>query len=186
MHFNFHSVAPLAMVPVDETYNQGDDVILECNAAMGGPGNTFQWFDSLNSILTNSSMLTLTNVMAADGGMYTCMITNAGGSDSDTTSVFIAPYFTSQPQAMGGDNGTMVTLTCEAEAFPAPTYQWSRGDGRMIRTEVMGQDSAMLTFDSLSFGDEGDYICNATSMGMTIQSQPVTLSGKNSFLLGSH
>ncbi len=124
-------------------------------------------------------MLTLTNVMAADGGMYTCMITNAGGSDSATTSVFISPYFTSQPQAMGGANGTMVTLTCEAEAFPAPTYEWSRMDGGTIGTEVVGQNSAMLMFDPLMFGDEGEYLCNATSMGMTIQSQPVTLTGKN-------
>ncbi len=123
-------------------------------------------------------MLTLTNVMAADGGMYTCMITNAGGNDSATTSVFISPYFISQPQDVGGDNGTMVTLTCAAEAFPAPMYQLSWVDGGTIRMEVMGQDSTVLTFDPLLFGDEGDYICTAMSNGNQAQSQNATLTGK--------
>ncbi len=146
---------------------------------MGGPANTAQWLNSSNSPVSTSTLLTLTNVTAADGGMYACAVYNAAGTSNATTSVFIAPYFTSQPQDLGGASGTMVTLTCEAEAFPGPTsYQWSRVDGRAIRTQVRGQNSTMLIFDPLVFGDEGDYFCTATSMGMTTQSQSATISGK--------
>ena len=166
------------MVPVDQTSSQGSDVILECTAPQGGPSNTFQWLNSSGSVVSTTSTLTLTNVMAADGGTYTCMVTNDGGTNSATTSVLISPYFTSQPQAVGGDSGTMVTLTCEAEAFPSPVYQWSRTDGGTIGTTATGQASSTLVFSPLQFGDEGDYLCNATSSGVTIQSAPATLSGK--------
>ncbi len=164
------------MAPADQTSNQGDTVALQCTA-MGGPDNTFRWLDSSNSPVSTSAMLILTNVMATDGGVYTCEVNNTAGTSSDITSVSISPYFTSQPQAMGGNNGTMVTLTCEAEAFPAPTYQWSRVDGGTIRTEVMGQDSTVLVFDPLLFGDEGDYFCTAISNGDEAQSENVTVTG---------
>ena len=144
---------------------------------MGGPGNTFRWLNSANSPLSTNSTLTLVNVLASDGGTYTCEVTNDGGTDTATTSIFISPYFTSQPQAVGGANGAMVTLTCVAEAFPSPTYQWSRVDGGAISTAATGQNSSMLVFNPLAFGDEGEYVCNATSMGVTTQSQPATLSG---------
>ncbi len=177
--FPISVVAPLASVPPSMTYSQGANVTLTCTA-MGGPDNTFQWLQNDMVIQSETTpTLTLTNVVATNGGAYTCMVTNTAGTSNATTSVFISPYFASQPQAMGGANGTMVTLTCEAEAFPAPTYEWSRMDGGTIRTEVTGQNSAMLMFDPLMFGDEGEYLCDAMSMGMTVQSQPVTLTGKN-------
>ncbi len=165
------------MVTADQTYTLGDNVTLEC-ASMGGPDNTFQWLLNEAERASESSLI-LQSVRAVDGGVYTCVVSNAAGTSNATTSIFISPYFTSQPQAMGGANDTVVTLTCEAEAFPAPTYQWSQADGGMIRTGVMGQTTALLMFDPLLFRDEGDYVCNATSMGVTIQSQPATLSGKN-------
>ena len=173
------AVAPLATVPADMTYSQGADVTLSCTA-MGGPSNRFQWFlNDMSLPSENSLSLTLLNVSVADGGAYTCMVTNAAGADNATTFVFISPYFTSHPQGMGGANGTMVTLTCGAEAFPAPTYQWGRVDGGTIRPEVTGQDSAMLIFNPLTFGDEGDYICTAMSNGNQVQSQTATLTGNN-------
>ena len=148
---------------------------------MGGPDNTFQWSFG-ETVVANSSMLTRQNVTAADGGSYVCMVTNDGGTDTATTSVFIAPYFVSQPQDVRGANGTSVTLACQAEAFPSPTYQWSRIDGRMIRTEVMGQDSEMLMFAPLMFGDEGNYFCTAMSSQISLPSQNVTLTGKSAHL----
>ena len=164
------------MVTADTTYSQGANVTLVCTA-MGGPDNSFQWFFRGSSLSgQTSSNLTLLSVSATDGGAYTCVVSNLAGDNNATTTVFISPYFTSQPQAVGGANGSMVTLTCEAEAFPAPTYQWSRVDGGTIRPDVTGQDSTMLMFNPLMFGDEGDYICTATSDGNPIQAQTATLT----------
>ncbi len=174
------------MIPnADMSYSQGDDVTLQCTA-MGGPDNTFQWLQNGMVLMSeNSEMLTVMNVTAANGGAYTCEVANAAGTSNTTASVFISPYFTSQPQAIGADNGTMVTLTCVAEAFPAPEYQWSRVDGEDIRMEVTDQDSTMLVFDPLLFGDEGNYFCTALSNGDEAQSENVTLTGTTITLLQS-
>ena len=170
------SVAPVVSTPDDAIYSRGDDVTLICTA-MGGPDNVFQWMDSSNAVVESSSTLTLANVTATDGGEYTCMVSNAGGVSSASTSVFISPYFIVEPQDVGGASGTMVTLTCMAEAFPAPTYQWSRVGMATISSTATGESSETLVFNSLAVGDEGDYICNATSNGISVQSQPATLSG---------
>ena len=185
MFFFLIIVAPLATVPVDQTYSQGDDITLVCTA-MGGPGNIFQWFNNSNILLTTSSLLVLPNVTTADGGEYRCVVSNAAGTSKATTSIFISPYFTTQPQDTAGMNGSTVTLICEAEAFPSPTYQWSRVDGMTIRNAVTGENSSVLMFSSLEFGDEGLYHCSATSKGMVIQSQFATLSGKALFLIDSY
>ena len=156
------------------TYSQGDNVALTCTA-MGGPGNSFQWFfneASLSSAM--SSSLALMNVSAADGGVYTCMVTNSAGVNNATTYVFIAPYFTTQPQDMGGASGDVVNLMCEAEAFPLPTYQWSRVDGGMLFQQT---DTNVLTFNPLNYGDAGNFFCTATSNGNSTQSEVATLSG---------
>ena len=170
---------PLARVPVAQTLGRGATVTLQCTA-MGGPGNTFQWL--LNNVALSgetSPTLTRLNIAAADGGVYTCMVSNTAGTSSASTSVFIFPYFTSQPQDMGGAAGSLVSLMCTAEAFPAPTYRWSRASGGgQIRTAVTGRNSSTLQFSSLQFGDEGNYICTATS-GTAIQSQPATLTGND-------
>ena len=159
------------------TYTRGDDVTLECTA-MGGPNNIIQWFFR-GSALTGETALILTrpNVMAADGGAYTCMASNAAGMDTAVTSVFISPYFITQPQDVGAIDGAMVTLTCEAEGFPSPSYQWSGTNA--VRADVLGQTSTMLTFNPLMFGDEGDYFCTAMSTnGDPEQSETATLTSK--------
>ena len=149
---------------------------------MGGPDNTFQWFNSSNNPLATSSLLVLFNVAATDGGEYRCEVSNSAGSSSATITIFISPYFIIQPQNTTGRNGSTVILTCVAEAFPSPTFQWRRADGKTIRNTVTGQNSEMLMFPSLEFGDEGCYYCTVASMGVVISSEVATLSGSCSFL----
>ena len=170
-------VAPSVTVPASTTYSQGENVTLNCDV-MGGPNNIIQWqFRGVALPGETSSMLTRQNVTAADGGAYTCMASNTAGMDIAVGLVFIAPYFITQPQDVGAMDGAMVTLTCEAEGFPPPTYQWSGMNA--IRAGVLGQTSTMLTFNPLEFGDEGDYFCTAMSTnGDPARSENATLTSK--------
>ena len=68
--------------------------------------------------------LTLANVNASTGGMYTCVVTNAAGNNSDSTFLFISPYFITERVDEETTNGSLVTLQCVAEAFPSPDYLW--------------------------------------------------------------
>ena len=161
------------MSPVDQTFNRSSMVILTCSTS-GGPDNGYQWLRS-NETLSNSSVLTLDPVV---GGEYTCTVTNLAGSGNATTNVFVNLEFTQQPNDTLATNSSMIMLTCEAESFPDPDYQWFRNDSQMIRSNVMGVNSNMLLFDPVLFGDEGNYYCTATSNGISINSTTATLTGE--------
>ena len=123
-------------------------------------------------------MLTLSIVTASIGGEYSCVVTNRAGNDMASTFVFVSPYFVDQPVNTEGSNGSAINLTCRAEAFPEPKYQWGRVDGAAIRDQVVGTNSTTLIFTPFMFGNEGEYYCNVTSSGRTIQSESITLTSK--------
>ena len=130
-------------------------------------------------------MLTLTDVDALTGGIYTCVVTNAAGNDSDGTFIFIAPYFVIEPIGEKTANGSSVTLQCVAEAFPSPSYQWARTNGGAIREGIETMENSLL-FNPVLFGDEGDYHCNATSRNAVSRSQDSTLAGKMIVIIGDN
>ena len=66
-------------------------------------------------------------------------------------------------------NGQMVTFTCNAVAFPAPSYNWSTPNPNNFNTST-------ITFIA-SYSDFGNYTCMATSNGITVESQPALLTG---------
>ena len=127
--------------------------------SLGGPSNAYQWqANDTNNPGETTENLTLPGVNASNGGMYTCVVTNAAGNDSDSTFLFIAPYFISQPVDEETTNGSSVTFQCVAEAFPSPSYQWARTDGEPVRADLATRESSFI-FDPTLFGDEGDYYC---------------------------
>ena len=70
----------------DNTYNQGEQLQLNCSSE-GGPGLGFTWYFSGSSIATNNT-LTIDNVNTTHGGEYTCNVTNMAGFDIDTFTVY--------------------------------------------------------------------------------------------------
>ena len=170
--------ATLNEMYINRTYNLGETAILECNST-GGPGNTYVWQkDGRDQLGENSTILTLHNVMASTGGIYSCVASNAAGNHSASTLTYIFPYFIVQPvKAVFTSNGSMINLSCVAMAFPESEYQWGREDGRDIRSDIT-VNMSVLTFSSIQFGDEGSYYCNATSNGHVINSESVLITGE--------
>ena len=143
--------------------------------AQGGPGNFIQWQSAgvdLQGENSQSLTLRLPNITVSDG--YTCVVTNSAGSSSASVDVNIRPRFTSVSEDLQQRSGDPVTLTCEAESFPEATYVWRRVDGEVEDLST----SSNLGFASIRFGDEGGYICIATSAGVEIQSDVVTLTSE--------
>ena len=119
----------------------------------------------------------LTNVQASDGGEYTCVVSNVAGSHVASTYLFVSPYFTVEPVDKLTSYEDSISLPCEAEAFPSVEYQWVRADGGSFR-ESIETNTSMLVIESVMFGDEGDYICLASSLGMTIRSPAITITSR--------
>ena len=80
--------------PSSTTASGGDNVTLTCSA-LGGPGNTFAWTHNNNAITdggrfiiestSSSSMLTVTDVIGGDFGIFACQASNLAGSGSATS-----------------------------------------------------------------------------------------------------
>ena len=162
--------------------NRGDNVTLTCSAS-GGPNNVFQWQkDGADLLGENQFTLQLTDVNATDGGEYTCVVSNAAGNDSTSTTLYIRLYFAFQPMNIRTETGENRMLNCGAEAFPEPAIEWFRADSEGFGVNVTGMNTNSLMFSPVQFGDEGDYYCTATSNGTSANSSTVTLTGKDSLL----
>ena len=164
------------IAPDNETFNDSDKVTLDC-LTLGGPANTFQWSYNRAVIENETSViLTLPNVTAEDGGSYTCNVTNAAGSDTNSTYVFIRPMITLHPTSTNVVVGENVTFSCDATGFPEPSIRWLKEDG-LLPSSAVGENTTTLTIDLVNFGDKGLYYCEATSNDLVVESDRATLSG---------
>ena len=160
----------------NRTYMFGDSATLVCSS-QGGPDNTYQWQRGGSDIPgEDSPVLSLTMIEISQGGEYTCVVTNAAGSNDDSTFLFVSPYFTNHPEDTLTNYGNSTTLECQAQAFPSPEYQWFREDGKQIRNEI-ADNASTLFIELVMFGDQGDYYCVASSRNVTERSQNATITG---------
>ena len=177
----------VVITPPETFETSNSEVNFTCTAE-GGPNNTFQWFlndvpvDDTDPELTitpsndaNSSILSISSINATQhGGIYTCLVTNAAGNSSNTTTLNVQPIILIQPiSQIFTSNGNNEQLVCQAEAFPYPTYTWIRLDG-----EDLGINTSVLSFTPVMFGDEGTYQCIVKSGNEEVNSTTSTVIGK--------
>ena len=81
----------------------------------------------------------------------------------------VNPMITTNPMSQQVGNGDMVTFTCIAMAFPAPSYNWSTPN-------TINFNTSTISFVAL-YSSAGNYICMATSNGTVVKSQPAVLTG---------
>ena len=131
-----------------------------------------------------SDSLTIPNVSIADGGDYTCIASNAAGSDNSTSMLLVIPTIITQPVDQRVSNGsTIVTLTCEAESFPDPVYKWGRYNKENTSFSAV-RSGPVLKFFPAVFGDEGRYRCVASlpRTNRSVTSRPALLEGRQTRL----
>ena len=177
----------VVITPSEILETSNSEVNFICTAE-GGPNNTFQWF--LNDVPVNdaaseltitpsndasSSILSISSINATrHGGIYTCLVTNAAGNSSNTTTLNVRPNILIQPVSqIFTSNGSNEQLVCQAEAFPSPTYTWIRLDGK-----DPGVNTPVLRFTPVMFGDEGTYQCIVNSGNEEVNSTTSTVIGK--------
>ena len=125
---------------------------------MGGPGISFQW--ELNgTIIRNDNVVNLGVIDASYGGNYTCIVSNAAGTDSVSTTLYVAPYIVTrlEKQTLTAF-GSGVNINCVTAGFPSPSVKWVDNLGLEVST------SSQLEFNPVLFGDEGVYLCVASAV----------------------
>ena len=199
-------MSPLGSVlvsPVITTEENGDTTTFTCTAS-GGLDNNIVWirgsdvgsssgsgspgeFDStafLQQLLNISTgpNLTISSINATqDGGMYTCVVVNQAGQDSANVTLYVRPLIVDQPQDQFTRQGDSVTLSCRADSFPSPLYQWEKYNTTSESYyQLPGETNRTLEIISVEFDDFGDYRCVAIApvIGDTDRSDNATITGE--------
>ena len=98
------------------------------------------------------------NFNTSSGGVYTCTVSNAAGSGSASTTLYVLPFIvTPLEEQILTMNGSNMNISCDADGFPNPTVSWVD----MTNAEVVS--TSLLEFSPVIFGDEGLYRCVATA-----------------------
>ena len=126
------------------------------------------------------SSLDLSSVSASHGGTYECRVSNDAGSEALSTDVFVRPYFVEQPAAnVYTETGQNVTLDCNAESSPPPTFQWEKKDDNGNFVALSGETGRYLVYISVTTDVIGEYHCvvRTLELGSTITSDNSHIHG---------
>ena len=140
---------------MDTVSIRGENLTLRC-LTIGSFVDSYLW-EKNGNILGNSDTLDII-ADASFGGIYTCTVSNDAGSDSSTTTLYVAPYIdTPLDKQTFTANGSNVDISCDATGFPTPTVSWVDTQGFEV------SNTSQLQFSPVVFGDEGQYRCVATT-----------------------
>ena len=146
---------------------------------------TFNGFTLTNANITSTSLqstLTINNILASNGGEYTCIVSNLAGIASNSSTLYVSPYIVTNPvKDLTAINGAvMKVLECAAEAFPNPAYTWTKltGPGSPTVAVNNGELGTLVFSPGIEFDDYGKYICTASSNGLMVNSSASTIHGE--------
>jgi len=194
--FTLSATAPPIISPLlpSEAFTQGDELILF--ATWQTPANlygvilpaSYQW--NLNGVPipgANSEGYDVLHATRADAGTYTVTITDSfygavqGGSllpgtstsagDVVTINPAAGPQITLDPVSVSVPAGGSTTLSVEAIADPAPSYQWS-----INGVPIPGATSSTYTIAAASTSDAGNYTVTVSNLGGTALSNSAVVA----------
>ena len=154
-------VPTIQVQPQNQNAGAGGTVNFSVTAS-GAPAPTYQWRRNGIAIPgATSSLLTVSNIQAAQAGDYSVVITNAFGSVTSTVATLTlvtVPTIQAQPQSQVAAVGQNVTLSVTASGSPAPTYQW-----RFNGVPIPGATSPALTLTNVQAAAAGAYSVTVTN-----------------------
>jgi len=151
----------ITTVPADATNMAGTTVALSVEAA-GTEPLSYQWYRDVTNRLSDGAvvlgatcnLLTLVNVLGADAGAYSVVVSNIAGLVTSTPPAMLTvidPVITAQPVSRTSHAGSTAAFSVQAQGT-APEYQWYMNGG-----PVSGGTQSELVLTGLTGGDAGGY-----------------------------
>ena len=141
--------------PQSLTVVEGQNATFSVNATGTAP-LLYQWrFGGVNLLGATNPAVTLTNVLAAQAGLYSVVISNSGGTTTSTNAtltVLLPPTITVQPVSQTLPAGATLNLSVTATGSPTLTYQW-----RLNGTAIPGGTGPFLSLFNVQESGEGNY-----------------------------
>ncbi|XP_036791689.1 hemicentin-1 [Oncorhynchus mykiss] len=180
------------------TPQMGSSVTLRCEAR-GIPEPEVTWYRNGlqlaagNGLKVDQQTLEIMGVQMADGGIYTCKVSNVAGQVDRTfrLTVHVPPVLDGPlHESLTQNLGSHVTLLCEATGVPVPSITWLK-DGTPIESSLQWQWSVQgnrLELGPLTLSHAGTYTCVAKNREgetqkdytLTVQVSPTILDSGHS------
>ncbi|ESO11547.1 hypothetical protein HELRODRAFT_71576 [Helobdella robusta] len=109
------------------------------------------------------------NISKDDNGAYSCQadVETEGRFDEKiiNVDVYEPPKITKAPGENRWVEGDDVTMTCSAQGYPTPKFNFLKNGQKLEMTDRIKLDSenGLLKFSPLKVDDKGDYVCVATN-----------------------
>ncbi|XP_059193550.1 hemicentin-1 [Centropristis striata] len=175
----------------------GSSVTLRCEAH-GVPKPEVTWYKNGlqlaagNGLKMEPQQLEIIGVQMADGGTYTCKVSNVAGQVDRTfrLTVHVPPVLDGPLQeSLNYTLGSHVSLLCEASGVPVPSISWLK-DGTPIESSLQWQWSIRgnrLELGPLTLSHAGTYTCVAkNSEGHTTKDYTLTVQVTPTILGSEH
>jgi hypothetical protein len=168
----------LTSQPQSRTNNAGTMATFAVSAS-GSPA-TYQWYRNATNLLVNSinisgastPVLILSNVLGADRGAYSVVVSNGAGFVTSLNALLtvIDPVITSQPANQTNSVGTTAVFSVTAVGTAPLKYQW-RWEG----SELSGETNSILSLPNIADSDAGSYTVVITNTAGSVTSAPALL-----------
>lgn len=166
----------------------GKRLRITCSVTQGDPPLIFAWLkddaeltpsgDGLDDDLQpavsadagpESSVLVLRKLGVDHIGNYTCVVSNAAGTDKFQAFLRfpVPPFWKSEPEPVEALQGARAVLSCHAGGYPEPQMTWKRrhADGSeraVVKSDrVQVTENGSLLLDPVLPPDRGWYVCQA-------------------------
>ncbi|CAH0552662.1 unnamed protein product [Brassicogethes aeneus] len=142
----------------------GNALTLYC-AITGWPTPIFQWKKGNDTVISNSSYLTIDRAELHHAGNYSCTGSNLEGKISRIYSlvVYQKPYFRITPTSKSYPSAITVRLVCNASGIPQPRIYWLKNGKQLaIETRMRVLPSELIFSQTFTY-DSGIYQCVAVN-----------------------
>jgi Immunoglobulin I-set domain/Bacterial Ig domain/Immunoglobulin domain len=178
--------APVVMLPpVSQTNNAGTTATFTVTAL--GPGLTYQWLKGTTPISgATSSTLTLNNVLGANDGNYSVVVSNSTASvtSSPAALTVVDPFITGPPPSQTNNAGSTVNFSVTAIGSTTLRYRWFKNNVALSNGgKISGATTSNLTLTGVLGADAGNYTVVVTNnFGMATNSPPAVLTVIDPFI----
>lgn len=162
--------------PVSRSVLVGADVVFEVSFD-SNPPPSIQWLKDGEEIPgENQRTLSLPGVDMEDAGSYSARLTNAAGSIETASAVLTvnqAPVIAAggQPASQVLVVGASATFLVTASGFPAPSYQWYKGN-----KAIEGATASRYAISRVQASDAGSYHVVVANAAGAVVSETVSLT----------
>jgi uncharacterized delta-60 repeat protein len=168
--------------PSDLSKNAGSTASFGVSAVGTSP-LAFQWFknsqalnDGANIFGSQTATLTVSNVLGADAGQYSVLVTNSMGAQTSQQAslIVIDPVINAQPASQSVQGGGIAVLSAAATGSSPLVFTWYRA-GIPVMTSAAASPST-LVISNAQLADAGDYFVVVSNAFGSITSTVVTLT----------